>query len=227
MARLSPRGSAAAFHVYLHRGTDGSGNPTFEDVTAASGIPEFPTKVPNVEIADIDNDGWPDLLTSVSAADGAAPAVFRSRGLVNGVLKFETPAGLGNPLYWVTAATGDFDRDGRLDTLMVHFEPWDPSRLFLNRTAGGRWLRVEIDGPTDGVGSVVEVYAPGRLGDPAALIGVREVETGTGYSAGVPAWTHFGLGTQTTVDVRVRPPRGAPVIDRRGVPAGQTLVITP
>ena len=227
-----PQGKRVAFRLYLHRGTDTSGAPTYEDVTVASGIPEFATKVPNVEIADVDNDGWPDLLTSVTAASGGSPAVFRNRGVVGGIPRFDAPAGLGNRLYWVTSATGDFDRDGRLDAMMIHFEPPEAgkpsaSRLFLNRTVAGGWLRVEVDAADRGMGSVVEVYCAGRLGDASALVGRREIEAQTGYAAGVPAWAHFGLGTLPTVDVRVRPPGGGTVVNRTGVAAGQTLRVSP
>lgn len=54
-------GTRVPVRLYLHRGLDPRGNPHFEDVTESSGLTGLPTKAPHVEIADFDNDGWPDI----------------------------------------------------------------------------------------------------------------------------------------------------------------------
>src|SRR5262249_2160547 len=81
-----------AVHLYLNEGNDDAGNPRFRDVTEKSGIVPFRTKAPHVEIVDLDQDGWPDILTSASADDGRVPAVFRNRGPdADGVPHFDVP----------------------------------------------------------------------------------------------------------------------------------------
>jgi hypothetical protein len=72
------------------------------------------------------------------------------------------------------------------------------------------------------VGATVAVYRAGRLGDLAELIGIREISASQGYAAGTSSAVHFGLGRETTVDVRIRLP-GGEVIDRSGVPANRHL----
>jgi hypothetical protein len=216
-------GQAVPIRLYVHRGLDATGDPVFEDVTGRSGLTALPTKAPHVEIIDFDNDGWPDILTTASAADGTRPAIFRHLGLVGDVPRFSTPAGLGDTQYWVTGPTADVDRDGRLDVLLVEWEPALPSLLLRNETASGNWLSVstapELGG---GIGARVTVYEAGSLGDPGALIGAREIVASHGYAAGTAAVAHFGLGAETVVDVRVALPAGE-VIERTGVPANRHL----
>lgn len=190
--------------LYLNR-TTGPGEPIhFEDVTDRAGLVGLPTKAPHVEIADIDNDGRPDIVTSASAGDGATPAVFRQVDTIDGVPRFQTPPGLGSAQYWVTSPIGDLDRDGRLDILLVEWEPSLPTLALLNDGDTGHWISVSV-GPElgGGVGTRVQVFAPGRL---ESALGTIDITATVGYTAGVEALAHFGVGSLTEVDVVVTPP---------------------
>jgi hypothetical protein len=215
-------GESVPVRLYLNEGSDG-GDPSFRDVTEESGLVGLPTKAPHVELVDVDNDGWPDLVTTASVGDGAAPAVFRHLGLEGGVPRFAPPEGLGGPRYWVAGPTADVDRDGRIDAFLVEFDPALPSLLLRNETASGNWLTVAL-GPElgGGIGARVAVYRAGGLGDPEALLGVREIVASQGYSAGSPAEAHLGLGDEPTVDVRVELPDGE-TVDLEGVAANRYL----
>ena len=201
------RGNQVPVRLYVNRTSESGETPQFEDVTDASGLIGLPTKAPHVEIADLDNDGWPDILTSASASGGSAPAVFMHIGLEGDLPGFAGPAGLGEPQYWVGAPTADVDRDGRLDVLLLEWEPSLPSLLLANTTASGAWLEVSVG--TDlggGVGTRVDVYQAGAAGDAAALLGSREIVASLGYTTGVQRIAHFGLGDVASVDVVVTPP---------------------
>lgn len=197
--------------LYLNRGLD-DGDPVFEDVTMEAGLPGLPTKAPHVELNDFDNDGWPDLLTSASAAAGAHPAIFRHEGLVDGVPRFSEPEGLGEAQYWVAAPSADVDRDGSLDIFLLEWEPALPSVLLGNRSDSGHWLEVSV-GPEHGhgIGWLVEIFEEG------ALLGSREITVTQGYSAGVSPIAHFGLGDATEITVRLTPPGDSPPIELPGV----------
>jgi enediyne biosynthesis protein E4 len=218
------RGTLVPIRLYLNRTGEIGGLPVFEDVTDRAGLIGLPTKAPHVAFVDLDNDGLIDILTSASAADGTLPAVFRNTGIVDGVPVFEAPAGLGSPQYWVAMPTADVDRDGRIDTLGVEWEPSLRSPLFHNRSASGHWLQVSVDETLGGgPGTVVAVYEEGGAEDPDRLLGVREITLSQGYSAGNEALAHFGLGSQSTVDVVVTPPLGAEPIVLASVGADQHL----
>jgi enediyne biosynthesis protein E4 len=221
--------------LYLNRGENGAA--AFEDVTSQAGLDPIPVKAPHVEIQDIDNDGWPDIVVSVHAMqEGAAtPLVFRNRG-GGDVPAFETPpfsvpadreSNLG---YWPAAPTLDFDRDGRLDLFGVEWVPSRDSLLYRNVSRAGNFLQVAVRPAAGtnamGIGAHIEVYEPGRLGEPAALVGRSEIATGYGYSSGQEAVAHFGLADREQVDVRIVLPHGGSVIERAGVAANQRLLIS-
>jgi hypothetical protein len=72
----------------------------------------------------------------------------------------------------------------------------------------------------------VLVYPPGKLGDAASLLAVREIAVGFGYASGQEAIAHVGLGELTQCDVEVVLPHGKGKITRRGVKADERVVIS-
>ena len=134
-------------------------------------------------------------------------------------------------LYTAPGPSGDFDNDGRLDLFLASWWLEAPSLLLRNETAGGAGLDVRVEGGPGvnrmGVGAQVRAYAAGKLGDPAALLGAREIAVGYGYTSGQPAAAHFGLGKETACDLEVLLPHGKGRIVRRGVPAGRVTLAGP
>src|SRR5439155_921879 len=132
-------------------------------------------------------------------------------------------------IYMAAGPSCDFDRDGRLDLLLPNW--WLDSRTLLlrNETPGGHWLDVCVAGTNGvnrmGVGSRVNVYPAGKLGDAATLLGSREIAIGYGYCSGQEAVAHFGLGSETSVDVEVILPHGKGKITQRAVAADQRLTV--
>jgi hypothetical protein len=125
--------------------------------------------------------------------------------------------------------SGDFDNDGRLDLFLPNWWPESRSLLLRNETPGGNWLRVQVEGTKGvnrmGIGARVNVYFAGKLGQPAGLLGCREIATGYGYASGQPAYAHFGLGKEKKADVEVVLPHGKGKLTRKGVTANQLLKV--
>jgi enediyne biosynthesis protein E4 len=211
--------------VYLNDGTDSSGTPRLRDVTEEAGLPGLPTKAPHVEIVDLDADGRPDILTSASAGEGNVPAVFRNVGVDGGVPRFVAPSGLGSPIYWVTGAVFDADHDGRLDVLLVDFDPRRGSRLLSYTGPSGHWIGVQV-GPagSSGVGTGVEVYEVGGLDDPSQRLGTQWITASAGFGSGSLPAARLGLDSVASVDVRVQR-TGDPPIALRDVPADRLLEV--
>ncbi len=197
--------------VRVFRNTGGE-TPGFTEV---EGLTPLPTLAPHVSLADLDNDGWLDIVTTASAEEGTAPAVYHNNGSAE--IAFEVSDGLGSDQYWIGGPVTDIDRDGRLDLFAVEWEPSLPSVLFRNTGDTGHWLEVSIEAPGRGVGSLVTVSTAD-----GSVIGRREIGVGGGYSSGQLPVAHFGLGAETVVDLVITRPDGS-VTDLPATAADQHL----
>ncbi|HET9608878.1 MAG TPA: CRTAC1 family protein [Acidimicrobiales bacterium] len=219
-------GEEVPVRLYVNRTGEPGATPEFADVTDEAGLVGLPTRAPDLRLVDLDNDGWPDLVTTASAGEGTAPAVFRHTGEVDdeGVPRFAAPPGLGDPQYWIGGPVADVDRDGRVDLLLVEWEPSLPSLLLRNATEEtGHWLSLSV-GPElgGGVGTRVAAYEPGGAGDPERLVAGGEIVASAGYTSGGEQVVHLGLGERATVDLVVSPPR-QPEVVIEAVPADRHL----
>ncbi|HEU4752181.1 MAG TPA: VCBS repeat-containing protein, partial [Armatimonadota bacterium] len=100
-----------------------NGDGTFTDVTARAGLDRPTGYGQGVSVADYDNDGWPDLY--LTAYGGCR--LFRNGG--NGTFTDVTArAGVGGRASdWpLSAAWGDYNRDGHLDLFVCHYVRWSP-----------------------------------------------------------------------------------------------------
>lgn len=167
----APWTEPVANRLYLHRGNQ-AGKPRFEDVTESAGLVPLPLKGPHVEIQDFDNDGKPDIYTSIVkfAQQQPHPVIFRNLGnnqqgiprfkqTALAVNDFPTPADRQTKrsktffekmiadrkiTYAAPGPTGDFDRDGRLDICLPSWWGETPTLLLRNESPSGHWLEISV-----------------------------------------------------------------------------------
>ncbi|MGB2823789.1 MAG: VCBS repeat-containing protein, partial [Phycisphaerae bacterium] len=136
-------------HVFLNT-TAGGGEVAFREATKAAGLEYlFPSwsrermrlKHAHVEIADFDNDGWPDIAIAATFRSGGRDQPFICRNLTarGGKLRFHVPPLADATAYFPVGPVADYDRDGRMDVMLASWFPELPDKLFLNRGAAGHW----------------------------------------------------------------------------------------
>src|SRR6266481_1587538 len=206
-----------------------NGKGDFRDDTLRSGLgveTRFVTW--GTGVADLDNDGNPDLFC---VTGGIYPEVrdnYRTPRIVFRNLgrgKFEElieEAGPGVQALHSSrgCAFGDFDNDGDVDILIVnHNEP--PSLLRNDLGGANHWIKVKLTGVKSNrsaIGGRVIVRYGGKMQ-------VQEVLSQSSYLSVNDTRLHFGLGTASTVDIEVRWPLGG-VEKFTEVPAGRLVFIT-
>jgi hypothetical protein len=127
-------GIAEPVRLFLNTTADGDDQPSFDDATLTSGMPELDTKSPQILLVDVDGDRDDDLVTTASYAtdDGLRPFVAYSGG-AGRQLQFEAASKEATgPHYWIDAVTLDANGDGIDDLFFVEWEPALSSSLFLN-----------------------------------------------------------------------------------------------
>ncbi len=204
-----------------------NGDGTFTDATQRAGLATNLDALGwGTMFADVDNDGFPDLLVAnghvYPEVDAAGlGASFREprflywnqgNGTFKDVSKSSGP-GLLEPLSGRGLAIADLWNDGRLEAVVNNLS--DRPMLLVNEAKNrNHWLGVKLTGTASNrsaIGARVVVHGSKRDG-------VDEVRSGSSYNSSSDLRLHFGLGTETRVDsIEVCWPNG----EREMFPAGK------
>jgi enediyne biosynthesis protein E4 len=194
----------------LYRG-DGKGN--FDDVTVRSGLGVETRYVGwGTGMVDLDNDGFPDLFVATGSVypevEKKVPAYpFRTprfifRNLGDGrfeELIDEAGTGISEVHASRGCAFGDFDNDGDIDVLVMNMnEP--PSLLRNDVSGGGHWLKVLLIGVHSNR-SAIGTRVTARYGN---HVQTQEVQAQSSFYSANDRRVHFGLGSETKVQLTIR-----------------------
>jgi len=210
---------------------DGKGY--FNDVTIRAGLGVETRYVGwGAGMADLDNDGWPDIFLVTGSVypevERVLPAYpFRTPRLVFRNLgdgRFEElieEAGPGVAAVHTSrgCAFGDFDNDGDVDVVVVNLNE-APSLLRNDVTGRGHWLKVLLSGVKSNR-SAIGARVLARYGERTQA---QEVLAASSFYSASDRRLHFGLGPATTADLTIRWPSGA-TEKAAGVAADQLVVI--
>ena len=189
---------------------DGKGN--FTDATMSGGLGVETRYVSwGTGFADLDNDGWPDILVATGAVYPEVEKKFPQypfkgpklifRNLGNG--KFEElieEAGPGIAAVHCSrgCAFGDFDNDGDVDVVVINLN--EPPSLLRNDVTGQRnWLKVLLVG-THSNRSAIGSRVLARYGD---KVQAQTVTAQSSFYSVNDRRLHFGLGEHTTADLEI------------------------
>jgi hypothetical protein len=189
--------------LFLNRGE------RFEDVSSAWGI-AIDSRYDSCAFADVDNDGKIDLYVNGTVTGGTS---YRDYLFHNTGSRFEdaTPANIqalqaDHGVQWA-----DFDFDGDMDLAVTGSQTNGMHLLLRNLLPAAdahRSLQVKVvddKGRSTRAGAEVRFYAAGTR----RLLGLRLVDTGSGYDSQNDAPVHFGIPNgRTSVDIEVIFPQG-------------------
>ncbi len=207
-----------------------NGDGTFTDMTNAAGLGiNLDALGWGAMFADVDNDGYPDLLVVnghvyPEVDEAKLGATFKEprflywnqgNGTFKDVSKLSGP-GLTEPLSGRGLAIADLWNDGRLEAVVNNLS--EMPLLLVNEAANkNHWLGLRLTGTVsnrDAIGARVTLHGSKRAW-------VDEVRSGSSYSSSNDLRLHFGLGAETKLaGIEVRWPNGAreqfdvPGIDR-------------
>lgn len=164
-----------------------NGDGTFTDATAGSGVLDANLGIENAP-ADFDNDGYVDILSNSNI-------LFN-----NGDFTF-TNYSLNMPM---SGAIGDTNNDGFLDVFRN-------GTIYLNNTNDNNWVKLTTVGMghatanmsnRNGIGARVELIT-------ASGTQIRDVRSGEGFEFMSTLNTHFGLGSESSIqEIRIYWPSG-------------------
>ena len=195
-----------------------NGDGTYTDMTFPAGLGINTNALGwGTMFADVDNDGWPDLLVVnghvYPEVDSAKlGSLYReprflyynlSNGKFRDLSKTSGP-GLADPRSSRGLAIGDLLNDGRLEAVINNLS--DRPMLLVNLAKNqNHWLGVHLTGTSsnrDGIGSRVTLRSAKR-------VWVDEVRSGSSYNSSSDLRLHFGLGLEPhLVQIDVRWPNG-------------------
>jgi enediyne biosynthesis protein E4 len=210
-----------------------SGKGYFNDETMAAGL-GVETRFVNwgAAIADLDNDGRPDLFyvtgnvyPEIERKNPQYPlktprVIFRNlEGCKFEELIEEAGPGIASRHCSRGCALGDFDNDGDLDILIVNLN--EPPSLLRNDLRGSNcWLKVKLIGTRSNrsaIGTRVTCFYGGKRQ-------AQELTAQSSFYSSNDPRLHFGLGSATIADLEIRWPC-SPVQLLKGVSANQIVTI--
>lgn len=154
-------------------------NGVFEDITTSAGLDIFTDKGHENQPFDFNNDGYIDIFSNGNILINDGDGTFT-------VFPLSSPH---------EGAVGDLNNDGFLDIFN--------SQIYYNDGNSNNWLKVCLTGTTsniNGIGARIEVSSPSFNSASSKKAQIRDVRSAQGFAYMSTLNTHFGLGSDSSID---------------------------
>ncbi len=209
-------------YLYLNNTQAGDSIWYFKEISRETNLIDSSVSYGSV-IADFNNDGWQDIFITnigpnqfyINKGNCTFKKVHEDSFSINSQTKG----------YSTGAAYADYDQDGDLDLFIANKDTF--CSLYTNGTNNNSFIKFWIHGIStnrDAIGTRVEIYKNGKIGNKNFLLGTRGISGGSGYLSTNEMVVHFGLDTIKSVDARFIFPSGE-VVEKTKLLSGKLYEI--
>ncbi|MCH7721588.1 MAG: VCBS repeat-containing protein, partial [Planctomycetes bacterium] len=152
--------------LWRNDGPNSDGVWTFTDITGQGGLDIAGHRFWGGNFADLDNDGWLDIVMTNKDAPGPNRIYLNSRDgtwrEVSELLEMDLP-----DEQQMGFVAGDLDTDGDLEVVLLGFTSGHPNSVFRNQSRGNNWIQFRLTGTVsnrDAVGTRITLTAAAQPG---------------------------------------------------------------
>ena len=205
--------------VFTNRLFENDGTGKFKDITRSAGLIDS-SMSHSCSFFDIDNDGDLDLFVTNRGRN----LFYRNVGNKK-FIRDTTMFNREEVAYSTGMACGDPDNDGDIDFYVANNDQL--SKYYKNLLNNNAFIKIKLIGTKscrNAIGAKAFLYPAGHLDEKEYLLGLREVNGGSGYGCMNSTSIHYGIEPNKKYDLKIWFPSGIEIV-KKNIPAGRILII--
>jgi len=208
-------------YLYINHTITGDSIWVFEEIRIDAQNNNYELSMGSV-ITDINNDGFQDIYITNTGQNNLY--VNNKDGTFIKIKDLDVPNEDITSQQSKGVAFADFDLDGDIDIFISNKNA--PGQFYRNTLDKENYIKIKLVGirsNMDAIGSCIEIYRSGSLGEQEYLLGSREISAGSGYYSMNEPLVHFGVDTVSSIDTRIYFPSGK-ILEEKNLKSGNSYI---